>query len=364
MTETAERSLTDRVKRGLHLGVARAERAYDRVAHRLRRRFDRYEAELHPYRGFGGPGGAVVWGRVMNDTGVSEALDTDTTWDNVKAMARRFNTREIPHVALDVEAGGEHYPAQTDEEGYFRVDLPAAPAGWEGWSTARVEVAGPDRVEYGEASAEAPVMVPSPAARFGIVSDIDDTVLPSGATRLVDLIRTTVTNNAHTRAPFEGVATFYAALTAGEAGPATNPIYYVSSSPWNLYDFLLEFMDVHGLPKGPILLRDLGLDNNRFIKGSHRRHKLTQLETVFLTVPDLPFVLVGDSGQRDPEIYAEAVRTYPGRIRAIYLRDLGVPARRQEVETIFGSFGEPVPMLHTSDTAVAAHHAAEMGLIG
>ncbi len=363
MTATTDRTFADRLKRSLHLGVARAERLLDGTAHRLRRRFDRYRAEIHPYRGFGGPGGMVVWGRVLNDNGVAESIESDTTWDNVKAMARRFNTIEIPGVALDVEVAGDHVPATTDEEGYFRAELPAAPPGWAGWGAARVEVAGPDRVEYGGDAVEAPVLVPDPAARFGVISDIDDTVLPSGATRLWDLIRTTATNNARTRAPFPGVATFYAALTAGASGPATNPIYYVSSSPWNLYDFLVEFMDVHVLPKGPILLRDLGIDEHRFIKGSHDDHKLDQIEAVFATVPDLPFVLIGDSGQRDPEIYAEAVRRHPGRVEAIYLRDLGVPARAQEVETLFGSFGEPVPMLHVSDTAAAAHHAAQLGLV-
>ncbi len=356
-------TVAGRLRKALHRGAARAERAFDSVAHRARRRLGRYEASIYPYRGYGGIGGLVVWGRVMNDIGVAVATDADSTWDNVRAMARRFNTTEIPGVALDVQIAGDHHPVKTDEEGYFRVEAAAAPESWAGWSTASVEVAGPDRIEFGEASAEAPVLVPGHEAAYGVISDIDDTVLPTGATRLWDLIRTTATGNAHTRAPFPGVATFYAALAAGAAGAATNPIYYVSSSPWNLYDFLVEFMDVHGLPKGPILLRDLGLDDNRFIKGSHDRHKLAKIESVLGTCPDLPFVLIGDSGQRDPEIYAEVVRRHPGRIKVIYLRDLGVPTRSQEVEVISGSLAEPVPMIHISDTAAAANHAAEIGLL-
>ena len=70
------------------------------------------------------------------------------------------------------------------------------------------------------------------------------------------MAKLTLLHNAHTRLPFEGVAGFYQALQRGRDGEAYNPVFYVSNSPWNLYDLLEDFLDVHGIPRGPLLLRD------------------------------------------------------------------------------------------------------------
>ncbi len=350
-------------RRGAHRLLAAAERAIDSAAHRARRRLNRYTPTIVPYRGFGGPGGLRVWGRVLNPTRPRPSRPGDRWWHNARAMFRRFATIEVPFVELEIEVGGRVHAARTDEEGYFLLDLPAAPAGAADWVTAEVRVAGEDRKRYGTIRAPAPVLVPGPSARFGVISDIDDTVVPTGATRLASMLKTTLFGNARTRTPFAGVASFYAALVAGSGGGADNPVFYVSSSPWNLYDFLVEFMEVHGLPDGPILLRDLGIDEHQFVAGGHDEHKLAQIEAVLAANPQLPFVLVGDSGQRDPEIYAEVASRHGDRLEAIYVRDAGMEARRAEVRAISSGLGDTIPMLLVADTAAAARHAAAIGLI-
>jgi phosphatidate phosphatase APP1 len=81
-------------------------------------------------------------------------------------------------------------------------------------------------------------------------------VLQSSVTNFLKMARMVLLGNAHTRLPFEGVAAFYRALQRGASGGEFNPIFYVSNSPWNLYDLLEDFMDVHGVPAGPLFLRD------------------------------------------------------------------------------------------------------------
>jgi phosphatidate phosphatase APP1 len=167
-----------------------------------------------------------------------------------------------------------------------------------------------------------------------------------------------------TRRTFEGAAAFYRALQRGPDGEAHNPFFYVSSSPWNLYDFLISFLEKNNLPDGPLFLRDIGLSRNQVGGGRHESHKLEQIKKVMHTYPSLAFVLVGDSGQKDPEIYRQAIETYPGRVRAVYIRDVSAGSRDKEVERLAAKVSEQdVDLVLGEHTDVFAAHAQTIGLV-
>jgi len=163
----------------------------------------------------------------------------------------------------------------------------------------------------------AEILIPAASAQFGIISDIDDTVLQTHVGQRWKMIWVTFSGSAFTRMPFEGTSELYHALVRGASGAGNNPVFYVSKSPWNLYDFLVDFLEHHALPRGPLLLRDIGLHEAPPVD-----HKSAAVQELLETYPDLPFVLIGDSGERDPEIYLEAALRNPRRIAAIYIRDL------------------------------------------
>src|SRR5690606_15740831 len=119
-----------------------------------------------------------------------------------------------------------------------------------------------------------------------------------------------------------------------------------------------------GIPPGPLFLRDFGLNRDYLLAAGHRRHKRAQIEKLLETYPDLPFILIGDSGQRDPEIYAQVVRDFPGRVAAVYIRDVGLEigkVRTLEFARLSAQHG--VEMVLVADTEAAAIHAAEHGFI-
>jgi phosphatidate phosphatase APP1 len=206
------------------------------------------------------------------------------------------------------------------------------------------------------------VLVPAPEARLGVVSDMDDTVLQSEVTRLVRAARLVLLENARTRLPFPGVAAFYRALSAGSAGGAENPIFYVSKSPWNLYEVIADFLELQGLPPGPLLLRDwdLGLPSRQ-----KQEHKTAAIAEILATYSRLPFILVGDSGQQDPEIYRALLHDYPDRIPAIYIRNVTRDPRRvaalRRLATEVKQAGSALVL--ADDTLAVARHAAEHGWI-
>jgi len=334
--------------------------------------------QLDAYRSYGTAARFYIKGRLLAERGIAPQTAADSRWRNFRGMVRRFNSREVAGADLVAELpDGSQHLATTDDEGYFTLvlephALPAPVAHL--WYPVPVRLARLPAA-FGAlpaVQATAAVLVPPPGAEFGIISDLDDTVFETSATNVLKMLGRTLLSNAHSRLPFAGVATFYQRLQRGRTGRPDNPFFYVSSSPWNLYDVLDEFMTIHQLPPGPLLLRDLSLARPATppppgVAGSaalHFAHKLHEIDDLLATYPQLPFVLLGDSGQEDVRIYRETVRRHPGRIRAIYIRDVQVPARALLVGPVAAELlAEGVPMLLVPDYATAAAHAAGLRLI-
>ena len=220
------------------------------------------------------------------------------------------------------------------------------------WTSGTVELGDAYRGITGTHRTPLEVRVPGTDARFGILSDVDDTILETGVQRIGLMIRRTLGGSALTRTPFHGAAELYADLAAG-----VNPVFYVSSSPWNLHSFLVAFLRHRGFPMGPVLLRDL--------LGTHagREQKTDRIREVLDTHPTLPFVLIGDSGERDPEIYADIVETYPGRILAVYIREVRLDPGDGRVEKVSGAWAHDVPFVLAADSDAVRRHAADLGLL-
>ena len=149
-----------------------------------------------------------------------------------------------------------------------------------------------------------------------------------------------------------------------EGGVPTNPVVYVSSSPWNLYRQFAGALEHRGVPRGSLYLKDFGVDPGKFIKTGHHAHKLDRIDEVLSLYPDLDAVLVGDSGQADAEIYQRAVARHPGRIRAVLIRDVTADARGREIDLIVRDVeARGVPMRRVESTVEAAEAARELGLV-
>lgn len=149
----------------------------------------------------------------------------------------------------------------------------------------------------------------------------------------------------------------------GKNGKQNNPFFYVSSSPWNTYDLLKEFLDLNDLPEGPLLLRDFGLQDNKFFSSGHMGHKTKEIVNILETYPHLNFILIGDSGQQDIYIYTEIALKFPDRILAIYIRDLELKKTSQEVKNqILKAADLGIEIVLATDAEIASIHAAKKDL--
>lgn len=153
-----------------------------------------------------------------------------------------------------------------------------------------------------------------PAQGLSVISDIDDTIKHSQVLDKSQLVANTFVR------PFSavpGMAELYQGWARDGAA-----FHYVSSSPWQLYPFLRDFMSTAGFPFGSFHLKLFRLkDETVFnITASSLETKPPVIRTLFDHYPQRAFILVGDSGEHDAEIYGDIAREFPGRVRAIYIR--------------------------------------------
>jgi phosphatidate phosphatase APP1 len=301
-----------------------------------------------------------VSGRVLRDPGLSQAAPGDRWWRNLINTYKRIETDELPGARVRVSGFAGSAEVESDEEGYVKAVLPVRGADPTAlWHSVDFQLLSPQSETPHSAGL---VLIPTNTSRFGVISDLDDTVVRMDVQSVTRVVRTVAFGNAHTRLPFRGVAAFYTALHKGVGGAEQNPIFYVSSSPWNLYDLLDEFLHVRGIPAGPLLLRDWGLGVN---PSRNAPHKLEAIARVLEMYPNLPFIMIGDSGQEDPEIYCEIIARFPGRIHATYIRDVtGHPERSEHIRKIISEVEAAGSVMMLADnTLTVAHHAAERGWI-
>ncbi|MBW3569743.1 MAG: DUF2183 domain-containing protein [Gemmatimonadetes bacterium] len=320
--------------------------------------------QLLPFRSFGTPRLLHVRGRVREQKGVEGTTEETSVWRNVSNTVHRLESDEIPGARVRASLGGRTWETTTDAEGYFVLDVePPEPvgAGWHDVELELVESVGRPACP----TARAQVLVPSPDAEFAVISDVDDTVIRTRSTDLLRELQIVFGKGAQGRAAVPGMPALYRALARGPDDRGENPVFYVSKSGWNLYDLLEEFMRLNGLPAGPLFLSDLRLvEAPSEVMGS-ARHKWDSIDLLMRVYPELPFVLVGDSGMHDPELYREVVQRHPRRVRAVYIHDVSPPERDDQVARIARELDREhgVPLVRMEDARHAAQHAREHGLI-
>ena len=342
------------VEQAVEQAVGRAMRVDDAVREFREQRARRRGSvpTIIPYTGYGAPGWVRVLGRVLiptHPTGKSRA-------ESVRGW-RSFTSIAVDRQSVRVEAGGAVHHVVADRGGVIdaRVEADLPP----GWHTVTLTTEG-DPLE-GD-SVEAPVFVLDPAAPFGIISDIDDTVMVTALPRPMLAAWNTFVLDEHARTPTPGMAVLYDRLhrTHPEA-----PVIYLSTGAWNAAPTLTRFLGRNLYPPGPLLLTDWGPTPDRVFR-SGRQHKIDQLERLAEEFPDVRWLLIGDDGQHDEETYGGFVEDHPRNVAAVCIRRLSpgeaVLAGGRSKDPWPGE-SSPVPWLSAPDGKGLATQLEDAGLL-
>ena len=334
--------------------VYRLEEKVDRRVSALVRHRLGWRPTVVPYISYGTPSSVHVRGRVL----LSRPEARPRPRRSLLPGLGHFLSVELAGEQVRVEVAGRVHDTVASADGYVEAtfDTPALQPGWH--VITFVVSAQPDAPVKGR------LLVVDPAARLGVVSDVDDTIIHTGLTRLVDAVRTTLLIPEHARKEIAGASQLYRALCAGTAGPTQ--VFYVSTGAWNLHPVIERFLARHGFPEGPVLMTDWGPSTGWLFRESSLTYKARVIQALVEEYPALTWVLIGDSGQDDPEAYAAVARARPDRLHAIYIRDVApeTNARGERVRRLAAELAAVgVPMLLVPDIAAAAADAHARGLI-
>jgi phosphatidate phosphatase APP1 len=222
---------------------------------------------------------------------------------------RSFTTSPVDHARVQIQIGDQVHETFTDRSGY--VDCRVTGNLEPGWGSVRLSTEGAQPVD-------APIRVVDPGVKFGIVSDIDDTVMVTALPRPLLAAWNTFVLDEHARMAVPGMAVLYERLVTAHPGA---PVLYLSTGAYNVAPTLSRFLSRHLYPAGPLLLTDWGPTPDRWFR-SGQEHKRTTLRRLASEFPDIRWLLIGDDGQHDQEIYSEFAHAHPENVAAVAIRRL------------------------------------------
>lgn len=313
------------------------------------------------YHGFGHNNRLTVFGHVFRLSPFPRKRYRQSFLRNTLALLRLFLVKPFAGVTVQLEWKGTTHTVQTDTDGFFRFDWQDEKLTERGWVPVLVKAFVGHR-ELPQAAGR--IFIPG-ETQYIFISDIDDTFLISHSANLRKRLYVLFTQNARSRKPFEGVVRHYHLLAqSGLANGLQNPFFYVSSSEWNLYEYILEFSAVNQFPRGIYLLSQLK-QFSQLLKTGQNNHgtKFTRIVRILEAFPTHRVVLLGDSSQQDPYIYAALVQHFPRQIHAVYIRDVFSQTRQKVKEVAAGIEAAGVPCLFFTHSKEAILHSVRIGLI-
>jgi phosphatidate phosphatase APP1 len=317
------------------------------------------------YHGYGTARLMTVFGHVFSLSPLPRKKYRQNFWTNTFALLRSFMVIRIPRASVRLHWGNRIYEAAAASDGFFRFEWKPETDIIPGVHKVRVEyyTAEDDNITI-LATGIGSVVVPY-NNQYAFVSDIDDTFLISHSSNLRRRLYVLLTKNAHSRKPFEGVVNHYKLLAnAHTANTNLNPFFYVSSSEWNLYDFIKEFTRKNELPEGVYLLSQIKRLSEVWKTGATKHStKFMRIARILEAYPDQKFVLLGDDSQQDPTIYAGIVKHFPGRISSVYLRHVYDKNISNVQDLIKNIEAAGVTCCHFEHSKTAVEHSYKIGLI-
>jgi len=317
---------------------------------------------LKLYRGYANEQELIVMGHVFSPSTQQEYDFQKKHFKNARSVIRMFRIKTQANADVYLELNGQKIHTRTLDDGYFKFSIPLEKEFGYGWMDYRVSTFHNQE----EISAKGSFIRPYDGT-LGFISDIDDTFLVSHTRNPFKKLYILLFRNVNDRKIFEGAVPHYQALsTAGRNNKGEqNAFFYVSSSEWNLYRFIIDFTELHELPRAVLLLKDIKTSLMDFFitgRGDHN-HKFEKIKHILEFYPHLNYTLLGDDSQHDPFLYENICKIFPVNVKAVYIRQTGAHKKSKAVAALKNIESLNVAVCYFADSAEAIAHSKSIGLI-
>jgi phosphatidate phosphatase APP1 len=280
---------------------------------------------------------------------------------NFFSLIRLFMVSPYKDAVIFLKWGEETFITTSESDGFFKFEFCPKLIHEPGWYDVEVFL---DSLS-GKIRGHGSVFIPY-KTQVAFISDIDDTLLVSHTSNLAKRLLVLLTRNERSRKSFEGVINHYQLLanSSAETRKETNPFFYVSSSEWNLYSFLMEFTEFNQFPKGVFLLGQMKKIKDFWRSGQNNHStKFIRIVRILETYSTQKFVLLGDDSQQDPVIYESIAEHFPDKILAVYLRKVRDSNYKNVTKIAEKIQSKGVAVCYFKHSAEAVIHSKKIGLI-
>ena len=314
------------------------------------------------YHGYGHTHNLVVYGHVFKYKAKTTQIYSNNLIVNILHLLRLFIIKPYPFVKLRLDFNGQVVLQTSEYDGFFKFEWTATENIPAGWHEVKVDVL--NEQDQVLATNTGKVYVPH-ITQYGFISDIDDTIMVSHSARILRRLRELFIKNPHTRKTFPDAQDHYKLLAMSHTtSDQLNPFFYVSSSEWNLYDYLVETFRFNKLPEGVFLLNQIKRWDNIFKTGkTGHEGKLLRVMRILDAFPNQKFIFLGDNSQMDPSIYAKIAEKFPEKVVAVYIRNV-VQSKQAQTRVVLDQISaNGIPTCLFKNSLEAIKHSREIGLI-
>jgi phosphatidate phosphatase APP1 len=269
---------------------------------------------LHIYYAFGNDQSIMIEGRILEERLFSRVSRLDNIFKNIWRKIKQLHNNEIKNRDVHLHIGTDRYVSRSDDEGYFFFDIRLKKPLEQGYHDIPIEVEN-HSVKH---LLRVPIMIEQ---GVGIISDFDDTLIISDVPHKVKLAYNLLAKNYKQRKVVEGMKERFEAILSQNPKDFPSPLFILTGSPKQLFDAINPFLEYHHFPSHQLIAKQLHGDASDSLF-DQLSYKTKEIERLFAFYPKMEWVLFGDSGEKDKEVYERISKKYPNQVRAYYIRDV------------------------------------------
>lgn len=317
---------------------------------------------LKLYRGYANEQELIVMGHVFKPTSIKEYDFQKKNIRNATSIINMFRIKTEANADVYLKYNNRTIHTKTLNDGYFKFCVPLHQIENYGWIEYQVSINHNNKEIVSKESYIRPHK-----GELGIISDIDDTFLVTHSRNIFKKLYILLFRNVTKRRVFKDVVSHYQALNiAGRTNPKEqNAFFYVSSSEWNLYRFIIKFTEIHQLPNAVLLLKDIKTSLIDFLVTgrSNHNHKFEKIKHILEFYPDLQYILLGDDSQKDPILYEAICKIFPITVKAIYIRQTGKHKKESALKALKNIESLNIAVCYFKNSSEAIAHSKSIGVI-